>query len=240
MRDNKDNMSKQRILIVDDDASITDFLRRGLTYEGYATEVVHSGEDALSSLRENSADLVLLDWMLPGISGGEVLERIKTVNPSQPVIMLTAKDSPANQVEGFGLGADDYVVKPVQFEVLLARIGARLRGQELETPKQIKFSDIRMDTLSHTVFRGENEVNLTALEFKFLKLFIGSPERVFSKPIILDRVWGEDFFGDTNVVEVYVMQLRQKLEAFGGPRLLHNIRGVGYVLREQSTAPKRR
>lgn len=225
-------MALKHLLLVDDDESIIDYLRRGLVYEGFSVQVASSGEVGLALARERIPDLVILDWMLPGLNGIEVLERLKAVDRHLPVIMLTAKDTPANQVEGFETGADDYVVKPVRFEVLLARIRARLRSQEISQPSILRFADLRMDPTAHSVFRGEREIQLTALEFRLLQLFMENPGRVFSKPIILDRVWGEDFFGDTNVVEVYVMQLRQKLEAATELRLIQNIRGVGYILRE--------
>lgn len=227
-------LSLQQILVVDDDESISDYLRRGLTYEGYGVRTAATGEEALSLAREQTPDLVILDWMLPGVSGLEVLKRLKAADQSLPVMMLTAKDAPADQVQGLETGADDYVVKPVRFEVLVARIRARLRSREPAPSSVLHYADLRLDSLSHRVFRAEREVQLTAQEFKLLQLFMEAPERVYSKQVILDRVWGSDFFGESNVVEVYMMQLRQKIEAPSQPRLLHTIRGVGYVLRRSA------
>lgn len=220
----------KRILVIDDDEGITHFLKVGLSYEGYAVDTATTGEEGLRVARERMSDLVLLDWMLPELSGLEVLRRLKAANEKLPVIMLTGKDAPDDQVMGLEAGADDYVLKPVPFEILLARIRARLRGYEAQ-PEVISYADLRMEPLAHTAYRGSREIQLTGLEYRLLQLLAENPERVFSKSSILDRVWGEDFFGDPNVVEVYIKQLRQKLEAGGEPRLIQTIRGVGYVLR---------
>ena len=220
----------KRILIIDDDEGITHFLKVGLSYEGYAVDTATTGEEGLRVARERMPDLVVLDWMLPELSGLEVLRRLKSANEKLPVIMLTGKDAPDDQVTGLEAGADDYVLKPVRFEILLARIRARMRGYEGQ-PEVISYADLRMEPLAHTAFRGSREIQLTGLEYRLLQLLAENPERVFSKSSILDRIWGEDFFGDPNGVEVYIKQLRQKLEAGGEPRLIQTIRGVGYVLR---------
>ncbi|WP_018465597.1 response regulator transcription factor [Calidithermus timidus] len=224
----------KRILIIDDDEGITHFLKVGLSYEGYAVDTATTGEEGLRMAREQMPDLVVLDWMLPELSGLEVLRRLKSANEKLPVIMLTGKDAPDDQVMGLEAGADDYVLKPVRFEILLARIRARMRSYEGQ-PEVITYADLRMEPLAHTAFRGSREIQLTGLEYRLLQLLAENPERVFSKSSILDRVWGEDFFGDPNVVEVYIKQLRQKLEAGGEPRLIQTIRGVGYVLRTPPT-----
>jgi DNA-binding response OmpR family regulator len=171
--------------------------------------------------------------MMPGIDGLEVLRRLRAGDTRLPVIMLTAKDAPADQVQGLETGADDYVVKPFTFEVLLARVRALLRRQQAEHPPVLTFADLTLDTGGHTVRRGAREVILTSLEFKLLQAFLEHPQQVLSKEVLLDRVWGYDFGGNANVVEVYVKQLRQKLESAGEPRLLHTIRGAGYVLRQE-------
>ena len=219
----------KRILIVDDDEGMTDYLRRGLSYEGFSVEVANSGEAALSKARERPPHLVVLDWMMPGMDGIEVLKRIRLADRSLPVIFLTAKDAPADQVLGFQSGADDFVVKPVPFEVLLARVQARLRSRESAQPMLLYFAELEMNLESHTLRRGEHLISLTAQEFRLLHAFMDNPDRVLSKTVLLDRVWGNDFFGDSNVVEVYIRQLRQKL---GEPSLIQTIRGVGYVLRQ--------
>lgn len=219
----------KRILIVDDDEGITDYLRRGLSYEGFLVEVANSGEEALSKARQRPPDLVVLDWMMPGMDGIEVLKRIRLADQNLPVIFLTAKDAPADQVLGFQSGADDFVVKPVPFEVLLARVQARLRSRESAQPNLLQFADIEMNLESHTLRRRGQAITLTAQEFRLLHAFMDNPDRVLSKTVLLDRVWGNDFFGDSNVVEVYIRQLRQKL---GEPSLIQTVRGVGYVLRQ--------
>jgi DNA-binding response OmpR family regulator len=223
----------QHILVIDDDPAVTSLLKRGLSYEGFAVETASTGEAGLALARGRQPDLVVLDIMMPGIDGLEVLRRLRAADERLPVLMLTAKDAPADQVRGLEAGADDYVVKPFTFEVLLARVRALLRRQQADHPPVLSFADLSLDTGSHTVRRGTREIVLTSLEFKLLQAFLEHPQQVLSKEVLLDRVWGYDFGGNANVVEVYVKQLRQKLEAGGELRLLHTIRGAGYVLREE-------
>ncbi len=222
----------QRILVIDDDPSIRSLFKRGLSYEGFTVDVAESGEAGLSSLRDNVPDLIILDVMMPGIDGFEVLRRIRAAGDNVPVIMLTAKDTDESQVEGLDAGADDYVHKPVSFDVLLARIRAVQRRRGASVSNRLRFQDVTLDVEAFSVKRGERAIQLTSLEFKVLQEFLEQPERVMNKQKLLDRVWGLDFYGDDNVVEVYVKQLRQKLEAEGEPRLIHTIRNVGYVLRD--------
>ncbi len=221
----------QRILVIDDDPAVTSLLKRGLSYEGFAVDTATSGIEGLTIARNHPSDLVILDVMMPGLSGFEVLQRLRAADEHLPVLMLTAKDAPADQVQGLEAGADDYVIKPFTFEVLLARVRSLLRRQQLEHSPALRFADLCLDTGSHKVYRGQRAVPLTSLEFKVLQEFLVHPQQVLSKEVLLDRVWGYDF--DANVVEVYVKQLRQKLEAGGAPRLIHTIRGVGYVLRQE-------
>ncbi len=223
----------QRILVIDDDPAVTSLLKRGLSYEGFAVETAGSGAEGLAIARERPSDLVILDVMMPGLGGFEVLQRLRAADEQLPVLMLTARDAPADQVQGLESGADDYVIKPFTFEVLLARVHALLRRQRLEHPQVLRFADLTMDTGSYKVYRGRREVSLTSLEFRVLREFLIHPQQVLSKDVLLDRVWGYDF--DVNVVEVYVKQLRQKLEAGGEPRLIHTIRGTGYVLRQEES-----
>ncbi len=220
----------QRILVIDDDPAVTSLLERGLSYEGFAVETAKSGSEGLALARERPSDLVILDVMMPGLSGYDVLQRIRAADEHLPVIMLTAKDAPNDQVRGLESGADDYVIKPFTFEVLLARVHSLLRRQRLDHPPVLRFADLTLDTGSHVVHRGQREVPLTSLEFKVLQEFLLHPRQVLSKDVLLERVWDYDF--DGNVVEVYVKQLRQKLEAGGESRLIQTIRNVGYVLRE--------
>jgi DNA-binding response OmpR family regulator len=223
----------QHILVIDDDPAITSLLKRGLSYEGYAVDIAGTGEAGLALARERVPDLVILDIMMPGINGLEVLRRLRAADDRLPVLMLTAKDAPADQVLGLEAGADDYVVKPFTFEVLLARVRALMRRQQAEHPPILTFADLTLDTGGHTVRRGQRAIVLTSLEFKLLHTFLEHPQQVLSKETLLDRIWGYDFGGNANVVEVYIKQLRQKLEGHGEPRLLHTIRGAGYVLREE-------
>ncbi len=221
----------KRILAVDDDPSIRSFLKRGLIYEGYAVDVAESGEEALSIARVRAPDVMILDIMMPGIDGFEVVRRMRAAGDNVPVLLLTGKDAPQDQVEGLEIGADDYVIKPISFDVLLARIRALLRRHGDEVGHLLRVCNVSMNTEAFTVSRGRRTLQLTNLEFKLLHEFLKQPERVMSKSKLLDRVWGSDFFGDENVVEVYVKLLRQKLEAEGESRLIQTIRNVGYVLR---------
>ncbi|MGL4610768.1 MAG: response regulator transcription factor [Trueperaceae bacterium] len=222
-----------RILVIDDDTSIRKFLKRGLSYEGFAVTLAESGEDGLVRAREHYPDLVILDWLMPGMDGLEVLEKLRFADTSLPVIMLTAKDTPQDEVRGLTQGADDYVTKPISFDILVARVRGLLRRASSEAPTLLRFADVEMDADKFTVNRAGREITLTGLEFRLLQTFLDNPKRVMNKQLLLDKVWGRDFFGDDNVVEVYVKQLRQKLEAKEEPRLIQTIRGVGYVLREQ-------
>ena len=226
-------VSMQRVLVIDDDPAVTSLLKRGLYYEGFAVETAQSGAEGLAIARERPSDLVILDVMMPGLNGFEVLQRLRAADENLPVLMLTARDAPSDQVQGLESGADDYVIKPFTFEVLLARVHALLRRQRLEHPAVLRLADLTMDTGSHTVYRNQREVPLTSLEFRVLHEFLIHPQQVLSKEVLLDRVWGYDF--DQNVVEVYIKQLRQKLEAGGEPRLIHTIRGTGYVLRQEES-----
>lgn len=225
----------QHILVIDDDIAITKVLKRGLSYEGFAVETATSGVEGLTIARDHPSDLVILDVMMPGLDGYEVLHRLRAADDQLPVLMLTAKDAPDDQVQGLEAGADDYVIKPFTFEVLAARVRALLRRRQVEHVPVLRFADLTLDTGCHTVSRSRRAITLTSLEFKLLHEFLLHPRHVLSKEVLLDRVWGYDFGRNGNVVEVYVKQLRQKLEARGEPRLLHTIRGVGYVLREEES-----
>lgn len=222
----------QRILIVDDDPSVTSVLRRGLNYEAFATDVAASGQEALDIARERYPDLVILDVMMPGLNGLEVLKRLRAADRHLPVLMLTAKDRDTDQVAGLELGADDYLTKPFTFKVLLARVRALLRRSQSDHPDVLRFQDLSLDTGSREATRKSRVIDLTKIEFELLKLFLSNPRQVLSREVLMERVWGYDFEGDSNVLETYVKQLRQKLEADGEPRLIHTRRGSGYVLRE--------
>ena len=222
----------QRILVIDDDSTVTGVIKRGLVYDGYAVDTASTGAQGLTIARDRAPDLVILDVMMPGLDGYEVLERLRRANSSLPVMMLTAKDGPADQVKGLDLGADDYVVKPFRFEVLSARVKALLRRCEQEHPEVMHFEDLSLDTGTRRAQRGDRTIDLTSTEYELLRQFLLHPRRVVAKHVLMERVWGYEVEGSSNIVEVYVKQLRQKLEARGEPRLIHTFRGAGYVLRE--------
>ena len=221
----------QRILVVEDEAEIASYLRRGLAYEGYLIEVAGDGLAALAVARERPPDLVILDLMLPGLPGIEVARRMRAGSDT-PIIMLTARDSVADRVAGLESGADDYLPKPFAFEELLARVRVQLRRHHAsQTQELLRFGPIALNAAAHQVTVQGQPVELTAKEFDILELFLRHPNQVLTRDMIYDRIWGYDFGSESNVIEVYVRALRQKLEAGGAPRMLHTVRGVGYVLR---------
>ena len=221
-----------RILVIDDDPSITRLLKRGLSYEGFKVQTAASGKEGLDVAREQPPDLIILDVMMPGIDGMEVCRRLRAADSALPIIMLTARDAASDQVLGLQTGADDYVIKPFTFEVLLARIKALLRRTETTGAEQLRFADLVLDTGTHTARREQREIDLTTTEYDLLHEFILHPRQVLSKEQILERVWGYNFEGNYNILEVYVRYLRTKLEAEGESRLIHTVRGAGYLLRE--------
>ncbi len=221
------------ILIVEDEAEIAGYLRRGLTLEGYTIELATDGRQALDIARERPPDLVVLDLMLPGIDGLEVARRLRAAS-DVPIIMLTARDAVPDRVAGLEAGADDYLIKPFAFEELLARIRVQLRRRQREdTTTILRYGPLTMDLAAHEVVIGDRRVDLTAKEYDLLELFMRHPQQVMTRDVIYDRVWGYNFGGESNIIEVYVRYLRQKLEAHGEPRLIHTVRGVGYILREE-------
>jgi DNA-binding response OmpR family regulator len=223
------------ILIVEDESEIAGYLRRGLAFEGYSVEIAANGGVALTAAREHPPDLVVLDVMLPGVDGFEVARRLRAAS-DVPIIMLTARDAVPDRVAGLESGADDYLVKPFAFEELLARIRVQLRRRQRdEQPTQLHYGPLTMDTAAHETHMGGRRVELTAKEYELLELFLRHPQQVLTREVIYDRVWGYDFGGESNIIEVYVRYLRQKLEAAGEPRLIHTVRGVGYILREDPT-----
>ncbi len=220
-----------QILVIEDDERILQLLHRGLVYEGYRVTTAMDGLKGLALARDNPPDLVILDWMIPGLDGLEVCKRLRAAD-EVPILMLTAKDGVSDRVIGLDAGADDYLVKPFEFEELLARIRALLRRARAEAPKVLSFADLRLETGTRQAFRGDRSIDLTAKEYELLELFLLHPRQVLTREVIFDRVWEYDFGGESNIIEVYVRYLRQKTEAGGEPRLIHTIRSVGYVLRE--------
>jgi two-component system, OmpR family, response regulator MprA len=225
----------ERILVIEDELQIADLLRRGLLYEGYSVEIASDGEAGLSAARDRPPDLVLLDLMLPGIDGLTVCKRLRS-GSDVPILILTAKDAVAHRVAGLDAGADDYVIKPFSFDELLARIRALLRRRQpadASVQEVLHFADLRLNPATHEVFRGDRRIELTAREFELLSFFVQHPKQVLTRDVLYDRIWGYDFGGESNIIEVYVRYLRAKLEDAGEPRLIQTVRGVGYALREE-------
>jgi two-component system response regulator MprA len=222
------------ILVVDDDRKITDMLRRTLIYEGYRVATAADGEEALIKAQSERPDLVILDWLMPKLNGLDTAKLLRESSPV-PILMLTARDAVENRVEGLDSGADDYLVKPFAPEELLARIRALLRRTDTtEKGSILAYADLTLDPLTRETKRGARSFNLTPKEFDLLSYFMRHPRQVIPRERILQDVWGYDFDGNGNVLEVYVGYLRTKTEAGGEARLIHTVRGVGYALREEA------
>jgi len=225
-------MPLSRILVVDDDPQILSILRRGLSYAGYRVDEAASGELALAMAMAHSPDLVILDLMLPGLDGIQVCRRLRAEDAHLPILMLTAKGRIPDRIEGLDAGADDYLMKPLVLDELLARVRALLRRAGKSPEEKLRFADLVLDPVTREVARGGRSLDLTAKEFEVLEYFLRHPRQVLSRDTIFARVWGSDFLGGSNLIDVHVMRLRDKLEAGGEPRLLHTLRGAGYSLRE--------
>lgn len=223
-----------RVLLVDDDEKIIRMLRRGLTLENYAVDVASDGKQALRLATETAFDLIILDVVMPELDGIEVCRRLRAAGDDQPILILTARDEVADRVLGLDAGADDYLVKPFAYEELLARVRALLRRRHADGSAVLRFADLSLDTATWEAKRGERRLEpLSPTEFELLTFFLRHPRQVLRREQILESVWGYDFGGDANVLELYVGYLRRKMEAAGEPRLIHTVRGVGYVLREE-------
>lgn len=220
------------ILLVEDEERLARFIELELSSEGYNINVAHDGLTGLTMAREAPPDLLILDWMMPGMTGLEVCRRLRATGSKVPVILLTAKDEVSDRVAGLDAGADDYVVKPFSIEELLARVRAHLRRNHEENPDLLQFADLTLNRRTREVFRNGRIIELTAKEFDLLDYLISHPRQVITRDQILEKVWGYDFMGDSNIIEVYVRYLRLKLEENGERRLIQTVRGVGYVLRD--------
>src|SRR5436189_4844521 len=220
-----------RILVVDDDSRIRDVLRRQLSYEGYQVELAGDSSEAFARVAENPPDLVVLDWMLPGTDGVEICRRLRQTD-DMPIIMLTAKGTLEDKIDGLDSGADDYLVKPFEAEELLARVRALLRRRQPQAAV-LKFGTLTVDPAARQVWAGDRIVDLSSKEFDLLELLIRHPKQVLTRETFYDRVWGYDFSGESNILEVYIRYLRSKLEAAGAPRYIQTVRGVGYALRDE-------
>ncbi|MBR8836903.1 MAG: response regulator transcription factor [Stigonema ocellatum SAG 48.90 = DSM 106950] len=222
------------ILLVEDEVKLARFVELELSSEGYSVSVAYDGMTGLTLARESSPELVILDWMLPGLSGLELCRRLRATGNKVPVILLTARDEVSDRVAGLDAGADDYVVKPFSIEELLARIRAHLRRTQEIDEDTLHFEDLSLNRRTREVFRGKRIMELTAKEFDLLEYLLSHPRQVLTRNQILEQVWGYDFMGDSNIIEVYIRYLRLKLEENKETRLIHTVRGVGYVLREHS------
>jgi two-component system, OmpR family, response regulator MprA len=225
------DQNKPRILVADDDPEIVSFLRRGLTFEGFSVGAAVDGRQALDKIRESEPDLLILDVMMPGIDGLEVSKLVRQAS-KVPILMLTAKGTIADRVAGLNSGADDYLLKPFAFDELLARVKALLRRSQPQEKEILKFKDLSLDLGTREVKRKDKVVELTAQEFNLLEYLMRHPRQVLTREQIYEKVWGYDFAGESNILEVYVRYLRAKLESAEDPKLIHTVRGVGYVLRE--------
>jgi len=220
------------ILLVEDEVKLARFIELELSYEGYRVSVSHDGLAGLTAARDFHPDLIILDWMLPSLSGLEVCRRLRATGDKVPVILLTAKDEVSDRVVGLDAGADDYVVKPFSVEELLARVRAHLRRTQETNTDTWQFADLRLNRRTREVYRGDRLIELTAKEFDLLEYLLVHPRQVLTRDRILETVWGYDFMGDSNIIEVYIRYLRLKLEANNEKRLIQTVRGVGYVLRD--------
>src|SRR5579859_5725706 len=240
---NQEKQPPLKILVIDDEINIIEFIKLGLGYEGFQVDSAMDGPQGLAAAQRIDPDIVILDLMLPGMDGLEVCRRLRTNPTTQdvPVLMLTAKDEVSDRIVGLQTGADDYLTKPFDFYELLERIKAILRRQkrgkealiDREAGGQVlQFGDLHLNTSTREVTRGDRLIELTATEYNLLHLFMSHPRQVLDRQTILNRVWGYDFLGETNIIEVYVRYLREKIEdSPSTPRLIQTVRGVGYVLK---------
>jgi two-component system response regulator MprA len=241
------NQEKQpllKVLVIDDEENIIEFVRLGLRYEGFQVESAPDGEQGVTAAQRLNPDLIILDVMMPGIDGLEVCRRLRS-NPTTkdiPILMLTAKDEVRDKILGLRTGADDYLTKPFDFDELLERMRAILRRVRPKTASGesdgesggqiLQFGDLKLNTVTREVLRGDRLIELTATEYNLLHLFMSHPRQVLDRQTILNRVWGYDFLGETNIIEVYVRYLREKIEdSPSSPRLIQTVRSVGYVLK---------
>ena len=232
VRDGEEPVGPHRLLVVDDEENILELLSTSLRYAGFQVATATNGQEALEAVGTFAPDLLVLDVMMPDISGFGVVKKLRASGSTVPVLFLTARDGTEDRIAGLTLGGDDYVTKPFSLDEVMARIKAVLRrtARPEPAPPRLVFADLELDTETHEVWRAGQSVMLSPTEFKLLRYFMTNPRRVLSKAQILDHVWNYDFNGEVNIVESYVSYLRRKIDTVE-PRLLHTLRGVGYVLR---------
>jgi two-component system response regulator MprA len=226
------------VLVIDDEENIIDLITLGLKYEGFEVEAAGEGEEGIAAAQRTNPIIIILDWILPDMNGLEVCRRLRE-NPTTkdiPILMLTAKKEVDSRVEGLNTGADDYLTKPFNFEELVARIRAILRRLNQSTTEEksqvLQVSDLQLNTATHEVTRAGRQIDLTLTEYNLLQLFMSHPGQVLDRQTILNQVWGYDFLGETNIIEVYIRYLREKIEdSPSTPRFIQTIRGVGYILK---------
>ncbi len=226
-------MEPMRILVVDDEPAVREAIERALRLDGYDVELAENGERALNAVDTRPPDAMVLDVLMPRVDGLQVCRRLRSTGERVPILMLTARDAVGDRVGGLDAGADDYLVKPFALDELLARLRALLRRAHPDERAELRFADLSLDPAAHEVRRGDREVELTRTEFLLLELFMRHPRQVLPRSTIFEHVWGYDFGATSNSLEVYMSYLRRKTEAGGEPRLLHTVRGVGYVMRDR-------
>ncbi|MBS44589.1 MAG: DNA-binding response regulator [Nocardioides sp.] len=226
--------ARSRVLVVDDDRAVRESLRRSLEFNGYDVALAGDGAEALAGIGQIAPDVVVMDVMMPRLDGLEATRALRAAGNDVPILVLTAKDAVGDRVEGLDAGADDYLAKPFALPELLARLRALLRRvvHDRDEDESLVFSDLSMNTSTREVLRGQRQIELTRTEFALLEMFLRRPRRVLDRSFILEEVWGYDFPTTANSLEVYVGYLRRKTEAEDEPRLIHTVRGVGYVLKE--------
>ncbi len=223
-----------KVLVVDDDIKLLKMLKRTLVFENLDVLTATNGREALEVVQQEAPDLLIVDWMMPEMDGLDLIQHLRDANNRMPILMLTARDAVENRVFGLESGADDYLVKPFAPAELVARVHALLRRVEPKADDQeLQYNDVRLDPKQHEAWRGDRKLSLTVTEFNLLYYFLRHPRQVLERNQILMEVWGYDFGGDSNVLEIYISYLRKKLESNGEPRLIQTVRGIGYMLREE-------
>ena len=226
-----------RILVVEDEKKVSSFIKRGLEEEKFEVDVAADGEEGLKLALEKAYDLLVLDWMLPKRDGLSLLKELRDRRVSIPVLMLTAKDTVEDIVAGLESGSDDYLTKPFAFAELLARVKALIRRSEMDRGAELRFGDLKLDPVTHKVWRGDKEIDLTAKEYALLEYLAAHAGRVLSRTMIVEHVWDESFEGLTNIVDVYIRHLRSKIDDRFPVKLIHTVRGIGYMLDAPAGTP---